>query len=260
MHDAINERPYINKLHVMELFRRVREFSQRTCARKYHFSEVIQDVSIYRTFPQLLSLTFPPAKRSLYPKSVHFLPVKSRTQSRSLLLTVIGGLNVPRKLEGMAAESTGEEDLKKNTEGRQLPKVEKDETCVGVLVKIRCRGKRYQTNFVNCGTASPHWKETFCIPLCDKLGDIFESDLSDEIVHLSLYESTTVDLKNIGGFYEDEDLFHSEMRYLVRLLPHPQECNSTYYCTDCHNKHVVPKSSQSIGSCVVSTRHRTSRG
>lgn len=206
----------------MELFRRVREFSQRTCARKYHFSEVIQDVSIYRTFPQLLSLTFPPAKRSLYPKSSHFLPVKSRMQSRSLLLTVIGGLNVPRKVEGMAAESTGEEVLNKDTEGRQLPKMEdKNETCVGVLVKIRCRGKRYQTNFVNCGTSSPHWRETFCIPLCDKLGDIFASDLSDEMIHLSLYDSATVDLKNIGGIYEDEDSSHFEMRYLVRLLSHP---------------------------------------
>ena len=226
VHDAINERPYVNKLHIIEVMRRIRECSQRSCVRKYHFSEVIQDVSIYRTFPQVFSLTLPPKKRSLYPTRTHFLPVTSRTQSSSLLLTVIGGRNVPRKMEGMAVESSGEEVLKANTDGRHVPNGSEDETCAGVLVKIRCRGNRYQTKLVDCGSSSPQWKETFCIPLCEEIEDVIPSDLLDELVHFSLFDSTAVDLKHIGGFYEDEDSTHSELRYLVRFL-HRQTIHAT---------------------------------
>jgi len=201
------------------VFRTVREYSQRFCVRRYHFAEVIQDVGIYRTFPQLFSLTLPPMKRSLYPKSKHFLPVLSRTQSSSLLLTIVCGRNVPHNLEGMTSESTGVEVIKNKSDGRKFPGGDEGEDCVGVLVKIRFRGKRYHTKPVNCESSSPQWKETFCIPLCEASEEILPSALLDEVVHLSLFDCTNVDLKHMGGFYEDEDSKHSELRYLVRFLP-----------------------------------------
>jgi hypothetical protein len=254
VHDAINERPYVNKLHIIEVLRRMREYNQRSCVRKYHFSEVIQDVSIYRTLPQVFSLTLPRKKRSLYPARTHLLPVMSRTQSSSLLLTVIGGRNVPRKMEGMAAESSREEVLKANTDGRHVPNGSEDETCVGVVVKIRCRGKRYQTKLVDCGTSSPQWKETFCIPLCEEMEDVIPSDLLDDVVHISLFDCASVDLKHIGGFYEEEDSTHSELRYLVRFL-HRQPIHATFYCTDCLM--FAPHLCHPIGSCVVFAGRRT---
>lgn len=223
MHNAIAERPYVNKLHIMDVLRRIREYSQRSCVRKYQFAEIIQDVSIYRTFPQLFSLTIPPRKRSLYPKSTNSLPVKSRAQNSSLLLTVVGGRNVPQKMDGdnVAIESSGGEDLNNSSDMG-------NETCVGFLVKIWFRGHRYQTKYINCGSSNPHWKETFCIPLCETLEEIYHPSLLDEVVHLSLFDCTTVDLKHMGGFYEDEESMHSELRYLVRFS-YLLECILLYF-------------------------------
>ena len=165
-------------------------------------------------------------KRCLYPKSTHSLPVVSRTQSSSLLLTIVGGRNVPHNLESMTSESTRVEAMK-NGDGHHFLGGGEGEDCVGVLVKILFGGKRYQTKPVNFGSSSPQWKETFCIPLCEASEENLPSAFLDEVVHLSLFDCANVDLRHMGGFYEDEDSKHSEMRYLVRLPAFGSQCNST---------------------------------
>lgn len=221
MHDAINERPYINKLHIMEIIRGIREYNQRPCFQKYRANEIIQDVSIFRTHPQLFSLTLPSRKRSLYPKSSLNLPGKSRIQSCSLLLTVVGGRNVPINKEGtyLVDESNGQDVMQTKNDDLVIASREKGEPCTGVLVKIRFRGKCYQTRHANCGSSSPQWNETFCIPLYENQEELFLSTLLDEVIHLAVFDCATVDLKHMGGFYEDEDSRHPEVRYLVRAPP-----------------------------------------
>ena len=43
------------------------------------------------------------------------------------------------------------------------------------------------------------------------------TSLQDETIGLSLFDCTSVDLRHMGGFYEDEDTKNFEYRYLVSV-------------------------------------------
>lgn len=213
----------------MDIFRGVKEYNQleATRRRKHHFSEVIRDVGLFRfANEQEFELPFPPRKRNLFPASnVMRLPgsnARSQTHSSSLLLTILGGTNVPMKLEGdndVAYGITPQQEMSKVDDDELNPDTNElfssprsDER--GLLVKIRFRGNVFQTKVANGRSMTPQWKETICVPLCDMLEESSPILLQDEVVDMSLFDCSTVDLRHMGGYYEDEETKSAEFRYL----------------------------------------------
>jgi hypothetical protein len=207
MNDAFKERPYVSKQNILDIFRGFGGLSNR---RKHHLSEVIQDVALYRFADCQLTIPSLPRKRSLFPKTVHRLPVtRSQTHNCSLLLTVVGGHNIPTKVEGnIAPKNNGQEGsiLRNYDNLPHFPTVEGDEK-LGGICKIKFRGKTYRTE----------WKETLSIPLCELLEGSSPISLQEEVIDIFLFDCVTVDLLHMGGFYEDEETKSIEYRYLVSL-------------------------------------------
>ena len=224
--DAIKERAFVNKQHILDIFKGFKEYTQlkETRRRKQHFSEVIQDVGLFRfaNDDQEFEMPFPPRKRSLFPKNVQRLPVRSQTQSCSLLLTVVGGKNVPCQINAISRQqkmANGGDDnlLLGATELLASVVDDEEEAYLGVMIRIKFRGKTYQTKVVS-GTMSPQWKETIRVPLHDMLEDNFPIPpvlLQEEDIDITLFDCTNVDLRHMGGFYDDEETRTTEFRYLV---------------------------------------------
>merc|ERR1712194_329824 len=100
--DAINERASVNKQHILDIFREFKAYSRlkETRRKKLHFSEVIHDAGLLHfNNDQEFQMPFPSRKRSLFPKHIQKHIQRSQAQNCSLLLTVVGGKNVPVKLE-----------------------------------------------------------------------------------------------------------------------------------------------------------------
>ena len=149
--------------------------------------------------------------------------------SSSLLLTIVGGKNIPIQLD--AGKRSSIQHLlvpKNNYDSGESPLVEpsndkdddEEERYLGVLVKIKFRGKTYQTKaVVTNNSGSIQWKETICLPLNNilEVGDS-STHVEDEVVDLSLFDCTAIDLRRMGGFYDDENTRSAELRYLVSLV------------------------------------------
>ncbi|KAL9188592.1 hypothetical protein ACHAXT_006970 [Thalassiosira profunda] len=192
---------------------------------KHRFSEaqVIQDVARIR-FANDDDVAFPeiPSKRSLFPAPTTRVPVRDPASGNcSMLLTVVSGKNVPTKLGADALvgvdsgtlATDGGLDVGATEQGTDTA----DEPS-GLLVKIRFRGKLYQTKAVEAERVTgPRWNESFCIPLGDALQDHSVASLVDETIELALFDTTTIDLRALGGYYDDEDTKTVEHRFLGRL-------------------------------------------
>ena len=227
MNNAFNERPYVSKETLREISRGFKEFTRLSTRRKHDLSEVIQDVALFRFAACEVMIPSLPRKRSLFPKSVQRLPVTRQTQNCSLLITVVGGHNVPTKVEGnmMQKVNIGQEDSTlRNYDNLPLSSTDVgDEKCLGVICKIKFRGKNYRTKSISCASLSPQWKETLSIPLCENLEGSSPISLQDEVIDIFLLDCVTVDLLHMGGFYEDEETKSTEYRYLVSAVSSPSK-------------------------------------
>ena len=218
MNNAFNERPYVSKETFKEIFRGFKEFTRLSTRRKHHLSEVIQDVALFRFAAREVMIPSLPRKRSLFPKTVQRLPVTRQTQNCSLLITVVGGHNVPTKVEGNMMPTL------RNYDNLPLSSTDvEDEKCLGVICKIKFRGKNYRTKSISCASFSPQWKETLSIPLCENLEGSSPISLQDEVIDIFLFDCVTVDLFHMGGFYEDEETKSTEYRYLVSAVSSPSK-------------------------------------
>ena len=139
-------------------------------------------------------------------------------------MTIVGGKNVPIQLDvGRSSlhliPSNNHEGEPQLNESANNKDDEEEERYLGVLVKIKFRGKTYQTKaVVNSGLMGPQWKETICLPLNNVLEEgnsSMSTHVEDEVVDLSLFDCTAIDLRHMGGFYDDEDTRSAELRYLV---------------------------------------------
>ena len=231
--DMVNNREAVKLRHLMDIRKSIQEFNQQTRRRRHHFSEVIQDVGLFRfANEETFELPLPPRKRNLFPSNAKRVPVVSQTtqHSCSLLLTIVGGKNVPIQLDshepGAPNHSVGVDGIGSTALIEEKDDKEEDDvtqsTLVssGVLVRLKFRGKVYQTKIAanGCGSSCPQWKETICVPLHDNIveeGFSSTTSLQDETIDLSLFDCTSVDLRHMGGFYEDEDTNSFEYRYLV---------------------------------------------
>ena len=85
VHDAVKERPFVNKQHLTAIFRGFQELKRLSIRRKHHVSEVIQDVGLFR-FAASGGWSMPslPRKRSLFPKSRQRLPVTKTSAGQDL--------------------------------------------------------------------------------------------------------------------------------------------------------------------------------
>ena len=236
--DMVDDREAVKLRHLIDIRRGIQEYNQKTRRRRHHFSEVIQDVGLFRfANEERFELPLPPRKRSLFPSNAKRVPVVSQTtqHSCSLLLTIVGGKNVPIQLDSheqyqptpnhnVGVDGIGstalieEKDDKEEDDATQSTLVSS-----GVLVRLKFRGKVYHTKIAANGSGSscPQWKETICVPLHDNIVEegrfSATTSLQDETIGLSLFDCTSVDLRHMGGFYEDEDTKNFEYRYLVSV-------------------------------------------
>jgi hypothetical protein len=163
-----------------------------------------------------------PRRRSFFPKAVKCLPVIRQTHDCSLLLTLVGGHNVPTKVEGGLAPKTngGLEDsiVRSNENLPFLSMDEEDQKRQGVMCKIKFRGKNYITKSISCASSTSHWKETLAIPLYENFEGSSPISLQDEVLDIYLFDRIIVDSSYMGGFYEDEETKSTEYRYLVSVV------------------------------------------
>jgi len=209
-YDRISSRA--KQQHLLEVYNGIKEYTQQTRRKKHHQSDIIHDVGLSRFFVTDNSL---PSSRSL---------MANNNGSCSLLLTIVCGKNVPLQLDDKKRSSQHLLTPNNNHDSGEPPLVDKDEEdeerYLGVLVKIKFRGKTYQTKAVavNNNSGSIQWKETICLPLNNILeeGNLsISTHVEDEVVDLSLFDCTAIDLRRMGGFYEDENTRSTELRYLV---------------------------------------------
>lgn len=221
MNDAFNERPHVVRNQTFsDILKEFKEFQRLSSRRKNHFSELIQDVSLFRFGAFELLIPSLPRRRSLFPKTVQRLPLIRQTNDCSLLLTLVGGFNVPTRVEGGGlapkANSGLEDSIVGINENRPfLSMDENDEKCQGVMCKIKFRGKNYITKSIGYPSLTPQWKETLTIPLCENFEGSSPISLQDEVLDIYLFDRVIVDSSYMGGFYEDEDTKSTEYRYLV---------------------------------------------
>lgn len=175
--------------------------------RKSHFSEIVQDVGLFR-FADDSEFVFwvPPRKRSLFPSSSFNRRIVARKSGDncSILLSIIGAKNLPEgeskiypmkiasrsnEFEGYTTDSGIDKSLMSNSRSEGL----------GTLVSVKYKGREIYTVKVEGGQASN-------IPL----------DLSsmEEMIELLIFDVVENDVRHIGGFYEDEDSIFTERRFL----------------------------------------------
>ena len=231
---AIKERTMVNRRTVIEFFRSIQEHSivkdKQRRKIKSHFSEVVQDPSIFRFEDDEggFELWFPKRKRSLFPIVTRRLPTIHQANKYALLLTVVCGKSFPLRMEGdnknTPSTNPGLEELGSNADsgvGIITPSTStREEEYLGVKVKIKFRGKFYKTKVAN-GSTSPCWKETVAVPLdaiIEKVFDVSSSTFENEVVQVFVFDAIANDVRNVGGFYDDENTKLSENRYLVRIF------------------------------------------
>merc|ERR1712194_930874 len=199
---AINERASVNKQHILDIFREFKAYSRlkETRRKKLHFSEVIHDAGLLHfNNDQEFQMPFPSRKRSLFPKHIQ----RSQAQNCSLLLTVVGGKNVPVKLEtdnflindmsrqrGITHENDTEDNPLLTSNLFASANGEAVGETIGTIIKVKFRGKTLQMQF----------KETIHIPLHDMLQD--NSSVSpvllqkEEYIEITLFDCTNIDLRH----------------------------------------------------------------
>jgi len=214
-YDRISSRA--KQQHLLEVYNGIKEYTQQTRRKKHHQSDIIHDVGLSRFFVNDEQFQLPvPSSRSL---------TANNNGSCSLLLTIVCGKNVPIQLDD--GKRSSQHLVPKNNHDSGEPPLnesanDKDddyekERYIGVLVKIKFRGKTYQTKaVVNNNSGSIQWKETICLPLNNilEVGDSSTHN-EDEAIDLSLFDCTVIDFRRMGGFYEDEETRSTELRYLV---------------------------------------------
>jgi len=214
-YDRISSR--VKQQHLLEVYNGIKEYTQQTRRKKHHQSDIIHDVGLSRFFVNDEQFQLPvPSSRSL---------TANNNGSCSLLLTIVCGKNVPIQLDD--GKRSSQHLVPKNNHDSGEPPLnesanDKDddyekERYIGVLVKIKFRGKTYQTKaVVNNNSGSIQWKETICLPLNNilEVGDSSTHN-EDEAIDLSLFDCTVIDFRRMGGFYEDEETRSTELRYLV---------------------------------------------
>jgi len=213
-YDRISSRA--KQQHLLEVYNGIKEYTQQTRRKKHHQSDIIHDVGLSRFFVNDEQFQLPvPSSRSL---------TANNNGSCSLLLTIVVGKNIPIQLDA-GKRSSQHLVPKNNYDSGEPPLVEpsndkdddEEERYLGVLVKIKFRGKTYQTKaVVNNNSGSIQWKETICLPLNNilEVGDSSTHN-EDEAIDLSLFDCTVIDFRRMGGFYEDEETRSTELRYLV---------------------------------------------
>ena len=212
----------VKQQHLLEVYNGIKEYTQQTRRKKHHQSDIIHDVGLSRFFVNNEQFQLPSTRSRQ-------VPTTANDNGRcSLLLTIVGGENVPIQLDDNKKRSSqhllpknhdsGESQLNEPANDKND---DEEERYLGVLVKIKFRGKTYQTKaVVDSGSMGPQWKETICLPLNDILegGGNSSTHVEDEVVDLSLFDCTAIDLRLMGGFYEDEDTRSTELRYLVSVV------------------------------------------
>lgn len=196
---------------------------------------MIQDVGLFRLRAMMqndeVEMPFPPRKRSLFPENVPRLPVRNQTPGGkslpiSLLLTVVRGTNIPVKLEAesttkIKSRANGDDENLHLGEGEEIASIadEDEASNVGSFVKIKFRGNSYRTGRVTpvaSGSMSRQWNQTIRVPLEDILKD--DSLLPEECIDITIFDCTKVDLRHMGGYYDDEETRTTEFHYLVSNL------------------------------------------
>ena len=214
--NIVNDRAAIKQQHVLDILKGIKEYSRQQSRRKKHYTaEIIQDVGRCR-FANDNELEFPAIferRRNLFPESTTSVPVIS-PRDCSLLLTIVGGKNVPMQLDRISEPH--QHETIENDAGELLlgsPIDAGEDIYLGTLVKVKFRGKTYQTKAVTSTSLNPQWKETILLPL-DNMIKKPSSILGDEAIEMTLFDSTVVDYQGMGGFYEDEETKTAELRYL----------------------------------------------
>ena len=213
------------KQHLLEVYNGIKEYTQQTRRKKHHHSDIIQDVGLSRFFVNNEQFQLPSTRTRHVPATAN-----KNGSNCSLLLTIVGGKNVPIQLDVgrsslhlIPSSNHDSSEPQLNEPANNKDNEEEEERYLGVLVKIKFRGKTYQTKaVVTSGSMGPQWKETICLPLNDMLVEGGNSSMSthveDEVVDLSLFDCTAIDLRHMGGFYEDENTKMAELRYLVSVV------------------------------------------
>ena len=225
INDALMERSAVSRQHVTDFVTMIQEFSQskekQRVRRRSQFSDIVQDVGFFRFVnSDEFELPLPPRKRTLFPEITQRLPTVSQTVMRcSLLLTIVGGKNVPTNPNDNDRKEVGviTDDERRVGYGHVLDDNFNKVVHRGLVVKVTFRGDEYFTKAVN-GSMRPFWKETLVLPLIKEGSTVSLSSLRNEMVDISVFDCVDIDLRRKGGFYDDEDARLLDHRFLVSVF------------------------------------------
>eukprot|EP00804_Cyclotella_cryptica_P009333 CCRYP_008997-RA/>CCRYP_008997-RA protein AED:0.07 eAED:-0.02 QI:0/0.66/0.25/1/1/1/4/0/1354 len=219
--NAMRERSVVSRQNLSTFVKALTENSllqeSKRIRTKKQYTEIIQDVGFFRFLDQneLRIPSIIPRKRSLYPASLRRLPTKNLPNRYSLFLTIVTGKNLPTRSNDSSAATTTDDS---------------EEVHLGLVVKIQLRGKSYFTRAVT-GSTTPFWNETVSVPL-DFIKEFDKAPyslLQDELVDVSVFDCIDTDMRNKGGFYDDEETKIVDYLYMgsvrvpfLTLLKHEQ--------------------------------------
>ena len=171
---------------------------------KKQYAEMVQDVGLFRFLDQneLRISTIIPRKRSLYPVSLRRFHTNSSLNKYSLFFTIVLGKNIPIRSNDFSTATASDDP---------------EEVHVGLVVKIQLRGTSYYTRAVR-GSTNPFWNETVLISLdfLEEFDQAPYSLLQEELVDVSVFDCIDTDMRNKGGFYDDEETNLVDYLYMVR--------------------------------------------
>ena len=204
LNDAMKECASEKMQHIAQISQEVEECpkQQLTQRRKHHLSEMVQDVGLLRfNDDDEFEIPLPPRKRSFFPQTTKPLPSTRTGGDCKMFLTISSGLNVPVKIGG-------EDGV--------------NDEASGIFIMVRFNGQCYLlSKAATSRHTNPQWKDIICIPLRDVLDGsssaLSRRSLENESIDLFLFDSSKVDMRSLGGFYDDEDTKASEHQYLVRV-------------------------------------------
>ena len=229
---------------MLDIFKDFKAYSRlkETRRKKVHVSEIIHDAGLLHfANEQEFQMPFPSRKRNLFPKQDQRLPATPQAQRCSLSLTVVAWKNVPVKTEVNNGINgvTRQQEIIPNNDGNTLlmndlfasdEDGEDVEGNIGIMIKIKFRGQTFQMQL----------KETVCIPLQDILQDDSHVLLqNEEYVEIILFDCINVDLRHMGGYYNDEETRTTEFRYLVSISHYSLSKNSSLLSTNTQKRAVL---------------------
>ena len=188
-------------------------------------SEFVHEISYFKSedepssFCAFLAFLVPSRKRSLRPVVKHEQICSIDSKQCSLLVTISNAKNLPsrynqnhRKLNKIDSSYPIEKNQSKFNNEKKQPN-DNDGT-INSFVQVKFRDivvkSRKESGYL------PSWKQTLELPIIPSYGDFSQGYLQQikESIIVTIFDEFSLDLKDFGGYYEDENTIVREIRYL----------------------------------------------